>query len=125
MIRSMTDNEILYTQEDGAEIARMKEELQQTTALVTLSGALTTELSYDLGDELKALLMTGCHVRLDMQQVTRISAAIGDILLKTQHDAEHYHKRLVLCRVSEAVVKTLKSSNLYYSLDIETEEAAR
>ena len=120
----MTDNEILYTQEDGAEIARMKEELQQTTALVTLSGALTTELSYDLGDELKALLMTGCHVRLDMQQVTRISAAIGDILLKAQHDAEHYHKRLVLCRVSEAVVKALKSSNLYYSLDIETEEGA-
>ena len=121
MIRSTNQNELVFMTDAGDEIARITEKLEKHIAVLTLSGTLNTELSFDLGDELKALLMTGCHVTLDMQAVTHLSAPIGSVLLNSQNDAEHYGKRLLLRHVPACVMETLKANNLRYSLDIEEE----
>lgn len=117
MIRSMTGDGVRFQQESGAEIARMTEKLDGETAVMTLSGELRAEIAFDLQDEWRALLMTGCHVVLDMKQVTYLSATAGELLVKSQQVAERYGRRLMLRELSAAAEGTLRAARVYDLLD--------
>ena len=83
MIRSTNQNELVFMTDAGDEIARIAEKLEKHTAVLTLSGALNTELSFDLGDELKALLSAALAMETGDATVS-VKTSMGGTMISEQ-----------------------------------------
>ena len=106
--------------EDGRKILTVKEAVVDGKVLVTLAGALRSDMENVFKDELVALMTVGMDVVLDCGQLEYIAGACQDALLSVQQTADNISRgTLTLCHVPAAILAELEKTNLHELLMIE------
>ena len=106
--------------EGGRKILTVKEAVVDGKVLVTLTGALRSDMENVFKDELVALMTVGMDVVLDCGQLEYIAGACQDALLSVQQTADNISRgTLTLCHVPAAILTELEKTNLHELLMIE------
>lgn len=117
--RIVKDGELVLFAGDD-QVLSIGETKKETVFEIRLVGSLRSDTVHELQDELESLRIMGFDLRVDMQNVTYLSAACADVFLKLQLAMDAQGKgKLVLFHVPESILTEMKSTGLSELLMIE------
>lgn len=121
--RSMEDDTLVISLENGTELLRIRELREAERMSFILSGELRNEIAYEFEDELTAVLTVCRNVRIDMSRLEFISSAGLRALLNAQHMADDTAGcRLVISGISDNVKKIFEENGFTELFEYETAE---
>ena len=120
MEREILEDGIRFVK-DGKEAAAIHETIdeEKKEVIVTLSGSLTGETANDLLDELNALVIAGCGIRVDAGKVDYMAASMGNVFLNTENKLEEQNKYLKIVNLPVMIYEEWKKRGLHDLLDVE------
>lgn len=105
---------------DGAQTLTMCERMEDGRVVIALSGALPSALVHDLYDELVALSTVGKEIVLDLREITYVSNACQQALLKAQQQMDAMERgSMVIVHLPEDILAQFEKIGLTELLMIE------
>ncbi len=110
-IRNLVDaNHIVIEDEDGVKILSIKEKMENRTAIFSLQGELLNEVSFELEDELSAMLTVCDNIKVEMSGLDFIASKGIQILLQVQKETERKNGKLTLSGVSDEIKQIFENN---------------
>lgn len=123
MKRAVTENSLAMIDEKGNVVAELKEQKREDLWLVHLNGSVGNDCSYDIEDELFALVSLGYGLILDMSETTYVSDTFAKVLIRLQIRMENSdYESMPIQNMPSTVYQALKERGYIASLDYELKE---
>lgn len=110
--RITEDDTLILVNEAGEEIVRIRESVEEGSALIQPTGQLSSEVAHDVEDEFVAMALTCSNVVIDMEQVSYISNAVIRTILDLQHMIDARQGMLILRNLSAEVYQTFEDMGI-------------
>lgn len=120
MINRIVENDSLILEENGKELLKIHERIENEEAALVLEGNISTSVSHDFEDELTSVVTICNRIVLDFHKIDSISSAGMDVLLSIQKLMDQKDgTELILKGLQKSVYKSFEEYGFLALFEIE------
>ena len=122
MERVYTEDAIRFM-ENGTEKAALQEKVEGESIQISLSGAISGDITHTLLDEMTALIVAGQGITVNLESASYLAPSVMDTLLQMEKRLEEKGKIMRLIQMPQPIYDDFKARGMHEMLEIEVKKA--
>ena len=122
MERVITEDTIRFM-DNGTEKAAFQEKLEGESVLITISGAVSGDITNALLDEMTALIVAGQGITVNLEKTTYLASSVMGVFLQMERRLEEKGKYMRIIQMPQNIYDEFKARGLHELLEIEVKRS--
>ena len=122
MERVITEDTICFM-DNGIEKASFQEKLEGESVLITISGAVSGDITNALLDEMTALIVAGQGIMVNLEKTTYLASSVMGVFLQMERRLEEKGKYMRIIKMPQNIYDEFKARGLHELLEIEVKRS--
>ena len=122
MERVITEDTIRFI-DNGTEKASFQEKLEGESALIAISGAVSSDITNALLDEMTALIVAGQGITVNLEKTTYLAPSVMEVFLQMEKRLEAKGKYMRIIQMPQNIYDEFKARGMHELLEIEVKKS--